>query len=694
MIRKIRSSGESLLGLLNDILDYSKIEAGKIELERSPFYLGDVLDNLATIMTAAAVGKGLELAIVPPPQRACYLLGDALRLGQILINLTSNAIKFTRRGAVKVKMSILEEASHSVTLCFCVSDTGIGMDAMTQQKLFQPFMQADASTTRRFGGTGLGLVISRRLVELMGGELQVESEPGKGSVFSFFIPLGKQETAADCMHEMQDIQVLVADDNMISLEAIGATLRAIGWTPQLFDGGNALVQHLLATPGLQSPNTVLLLDWQMPDLDGVEVVHRLKTALPAHKWPIVILLTAQGVGNLQHLSASLVDASLAKPLGPSMLYNAILYARQRHFGGIRHAASADQKKRLEGVHMLVVDDSEINLEVARRIFSDEGAIISTAADGQQALDWLVEHPAEADLVLMDVHMPLMDGLEATRRIRNTLGLKTLPILALTAGALREQQEKAQLAGMNGFISKPFVVETAIELILAQVPLARVGRRAVTTIETSPSPATLPVLPQLLNVAVGEAIFRKRDAYGLYLNKFMQQFQGALDDLSQYDAKSLETLVHKMRGAAGNLGLEQVAVTAARIESSLRNGQDVQDALPELRQHMQQTVQAIAAYVANIPAPANPPAEVAVRTLDHEIVTPLLRRLLAGLREYSPNQAEPALAELRHYLPSAQLAELSAALEDFDFVGAESALVKLAEGLQINTRKIIELGKAR
>lgn len=455
LAQKIHASGQSLLGLLNDILDFSKMEAGKAEIEQAPIYLGDIFDNLATIMSAAAEGKGLELSISPPPASACYLIGDSLRIGQILINLTSNAIKFTERGAVTVKVVVVAETEQQASLRFIVRDTGIGMDAAAQEKLFSAFSQADASTTRRFGGTGLGLAISRRLVELMGGELQLESSPGLGSRFSFCLSLPKQASAKANMNALRALKLLVADDNPIALEGLGATLRSVGWEPELFESGEALWQRLLEATDLQSPDTVLLLDWQMPGLDGLQIVSRIHAHLEDGHRPLSLIVTAHGASSLAEMpDAALADGILTKPLGPSTLYNAIQQARHRRLG-LATLRDTPGEKRLAGLRLLAVDDSEINLEVASRIFGDEGATVRTAANGQEAIDRLLSQPQSIDVVLMDVHMPVMDGLEATRRIRQNPTIAHLPILALTAGALKEQQEHIYTAGMNGFITKPF-----------------------------------------------------------------------------------------------------------------------------------------------------------------------------------------------------------------------------------------------
>ncbi|MEY4753774.1 MAG: hypothetical protein RJA44_1449 [Pseudomonadota bacterium] len=685
LVRKIHASGQSLLGLLNDILDFSKIEAGKVEIEHEPFYLGNVLDNLATIMSAAAAGKGLDLSIAAPPAEASYLLGDSLRIGQVLINLTSNAIKFTTRGSVEVKVRILQDDERSVSLCFSVSDTGIGMDAKTQARLFTPFTQADASTTRRFGGTGLGLVISRRLVELMGGQLELDSNPGLGSTFSFTLTLSKQDSHQGLMNQLLDLKLLAADDNWISLEGLGATLRSLGWEPELYGSGRAVLERVLAEPALQSDRTVLLLDWQMPDMDGVDVARTLQQQLPGRRRPIALVITSKGIEELKELpSIDLVDGVFTKPAGPSMIYNAVLRARNRRIGAQSQTAGQlqPQAQRLRGLRLLVVDDSEINLEVTRLILGEEGAQISVAADGRQALDWLAAHPGAVDMVLMDVHMPVMDGLEATRCLREQPETRHLPVLALTAGALQEQRDKARAAGMDDFIAKPFVVEQAIRTILGH------WSGQVTAPPPAPAPAAAGTTAAatgrqypLLNREFGEKMFRKRATYAAYLRKFTEQHQALLDSLPhpESEAAQLQQLAHQLRGSAGNLGLEQLSDSAARLEMQLLLNQPALDEARLLRQDLLESFQAIHDYLVALDAPA-PAAGAAQRSTGHpdaELLEPLFSRALKGLDEYNPVPVETALAELARYFDQRRLQTVQHCLMEFRFDSARVALLALA-----------------
>ena len=684
LAHKIHGSSEALLGILNDILDYSKIEAGQMSIEATPFYLGDVLDNLATIMASSADGKGLELIIAPPPAEASYLIGDPLRLGQVLINLTSNAIKFTESGMVEVKIAQLGASGDAVKLSFAVRDTGIGMDQSTQERLFAPFVQADSSTTRRYGGTGLGLVICRRLVELMGGEIRLESEPGKGSTFHFTLDLRTEADALKAAKQREQL-VLVAEDNPVTREGLEYTLRALGWQPEVFDEGEPVLRRVLESPELQSPKTILLLDWRMPGLDGMQVARRIHEQLPEEKRPILLLVSAQAQLEIQsHPDVGCVDAILRKPPGPSALYNAVLRARMNRGGEqTKQRQGTASENRLDGVHLLVVDDSETNLEVAERIFGFEKAQISLACDGQQALIWLQENPGKADVVLMDVHMPIMDGLEATRRIRQNPEWGDLPVVALTAGALQEQRENALAAGMSGFIPKPFDPDSAIKVILQLLEKSESGCAGAL-----PEARAAEVGAALLDTDFGMKLFKDERAYHRYLRRFVKDYLPLLDETNEKGLKvghpELVEIAHKLRGAAANLGLQKLANAASALESAACETDGAQADPSETLICLAESVQAIELLLSEKTSSEGHAEGVAehVYSIDMELVTPLIERTLDALKLFDPAAVEPELAQLSHYLPKEQIEAIEDAIERFDFDDAESALLDLVDQQKI------------
>ncbi|HLO95297.1 MAG TPA: response regulator, partial [Burkholderiaceae bacterium] len=467
MVGKIHSAGRGLLGVVNDVLDFSKIEAERLELEHAPFRLGDVLDNLASIMAPMVGAKPVELLIGHAPAGADYLTGDALRLGQVLTNLLGNALKFTHSGEVVLDIRRLDAdpAAHpgSLRLRFSVRDTGIGIPPDKQAAIFEAFNQADNSTTRSYGGTGLGLAISSRLVSLMGGRLTVQSSPGVGSEFSFELTL-KPAVQEDLPRRTgTGLSVLIADDHELARQVLRQTAQGLGWRALAVESGEAALARL----DEQAPGAfdVLVLDWRMPGLDGLETARRIRTREGGEgRWPIIVMVTAYDRSELRELNtAHLVDAVLTKPVTASSLYDAVL-AAQGHRGQIEHRDdAAPTPVRLQGVRVLVVDDSDINREVAARMLRREGAEVHEAEDGAAALQ-LLDGPQEIDLVLMDMQMPVLDGYGATRALRQKARHAQLPVLALSAGAFREQRERALAAGVNGFVAKPYTADELVDAI--------------------------------------------------------------------------------------------------------------------------------------------------------------------------------------------------------------------------------------
>ncbi len=679
LARKIGAAGRSLLGIINDILDFSKIEAGRLEIEKAPFYLGAILDNMATIMSSNARDKSIELVITPPASGDYHLNGDAQRLGQVLINLIGNAIKFTERGSVETSVSVVSETRRNVTLRFSVRDTGIGISIDQQQAIFAPFSQADASITRRFGGTGLGLTICRRLVTLMGGKLDLTSAPGSGSEFWFTLDFERLLDMRASAPEMAHLDVLIADDNPIALEALRKAATGLGWRSAAVTSGEDALQHMLQLDANLWANKVLILDWRMPGLDGLATARAIKAANNGKCNLVVIMVTAHSRDELlAHPDSSLVDAVLSKPVTPSSLYNVVLLAQQKRQGRVASAATNPSLQRLNGVRMLVADDSEINLEVAQRIFAGEGAQVVLANDGQQAVDWLNSHPDEIDIVLLDLQMPVMDGYEATRQIRHTLKRANLPVIALTAGAFKEQQEAARIAGMNDYISKPFDVDPAIALIASHLGLTPPPVAVARPIHDSAAPDIAQDLPGLA-VGRGLASWKDADVYRQFLRKFARDYADCVREMSGAERMLASTLAHKLTGAAGNLALVDVAALAADADRVLRAGHDPTAALAALQVALTTTLASIQRY-----APTEVSSNVAPPDAGRlEAMAPLLHRLLAAFDTDNPNAVRSVLSELRKVLPPASIAPLENAVENFDFRDGEFAARNLAEELGIS-----------
>ena len=684
MARKINIAARSLLSIINDVLDFSKIEAGRIDLEDAPFDLAEVLDNIAALMASAVDTKAVEMLVSPAPEGARYLRGDALRLGQVLVNLVSNAIKFTERGEVALTVRRLAHADAGFArLHFTVADTGIGIPAAKRKMIFSPFSQVDSSTTRKYGGTGLGLSISHRLVQLMGGVLVVDSEQDEGSRFHFEVvfPLtevpGTDAAAKDAYH------VLVVDDHDAARDNLSLIIKGFGWTAEAADSG----ERALALIGEEDAAgyDVVLMDWQMPGIDGLTAAADIRRRSSTSRQPIIIMVTAFERKLVDHeAQRASVDAVLTKPVTASVLYNVINEVLARRDPGLAALrVPVRSGRRLAGYRLLVVDDSEINLEVANRILEGEGARVERASDGREAVARLQAEPDRFDAVLMDVQMPEMDGYEATRRIRASPDLAGLPVIALTAGAFKPQQDAALDVGMNAFIAKPFEVDDLIATIVRCAP-GRYGLQpdgemmAASGMRAGPVPDG--VDPQRLDVEKGLAYWRDETPYKRYLLQFSRRYGGAVDalqaSLERHDTMQACSDIHRMRGAAASLALPGLVAICARIEDQLRQGASVAELLPELRLMLQETMDDVARYV-----PHDPSTDDAAATCPDADPVASLQDFLHALDGDDPKVIETSLAGLAALLPRVERERLTMAVEEFDYRAAERHARSLLDSWQ-------------
>ncbi|CAN5671951.1 hypothetical protein BH11PSE8_BH11PSE8_17240 [soil metagenome] len=490
-IQKVERSAQSLLGVINDILDFSKIEAGKLHMEAVEFELGEVMDTLANMVGLRTEEKGLELLFVLSPELPARLVGDPMRLAQVLVNLGNNAVKFTERGEVVVSVELADAApadpaaagdeDGSVMLRFSVRDTGIGMTADQQRRLFEPFSQSDASTARMHGGTGLGLAISRQLAELMGGRVGAQSEHGRGSTFWFTARFGVAAggrpvplTALAGHTPMAGARVLIVDDNETAREVLLAMCSRLGMRPEeAADGWDAMRATALARE-TGDAFALILLDWKMPGMDGVACAAALQNG--PHP-PTVLMLTAFGRDDAQQQLQSTgvaVSTVLTKPVTPSALFDACALALgtapalvEESHRNTRHELLPTQRHHLEGLRVLLVEDNAINQELALELLTSAGIQVVVAGDGQLALAVLATQ--DIDLVLMDCQMPVMDGYEAARAIRGQPQWAELPVIAMTANAMVGDYDRAREAGMNDQIAKPIEIEVMFETIARWAP---------------------------------------------------------------------------------------------------------------------------------------------------------------------------------------------------------------------------------
>ncbi|WP_226978526.1 CHASE domain-containing protein [Xanthomonas sp. LMG 12460] len=678
MIQKIELSARNLLEIINDILDFSKIESGRIDLESAPFDLNELLENIAALMTSANSAKPVEMIVEPLPPGCRWLRGDALRLNQVLINLVGNAIKFTEQGEVALSVRAFPGAEPGkLKLLFSVRDTGIGIPREKQSLIFSPFLQADTSTSRRYGGSGLGLTISRRLVELMGGQLEVQSAPGQGSDFYFVIPFTVAPAPADDAEPAQARRVLIADDHDLVRRSLTDIANGFGWQVEAVSSGTAA---LAAAAPERAEFDVILLDWRMPDLDGLSVAQRIRAQSAPDRQPIIVMVTAYERRMIQEQQPGVadVDAVMTKPVTASALQRTIAMLLARRNGELPAAAPGDGVARLAGARLLVVDDSDINREVAQRILEGEGALVELAQDGAQALQRLRRDPGRFHVVLMDVQMPTMDGYEATRQLRADPDLAAVPVIALTAGAYRQQQEMALSSGMNGFIAKPFQVEDLIAIIRRFLP------PNLTSLPLLPLAVPPPVLPAddwpvsdpaLLDTVQAQRLWGEREPYRRYLLKLLQEHPDPAASVrtlveAQRPAEAM-SLAHKLRGSAGSLALPALSIASAALEERLSTAPTQADAeIAALAAAMADTAAEVLRF-ADATQGAAPPAAANLAAVDPATLQASWYQVLQVLDSDDPDRIDRTLRQLAPVLPAAQAAELQLLLENFSFREAEA-----------------------
>ncbi|MGH8517007.1 MAG: response regulator, partial [Panacagrimonas sp.] len=574
---KISGAGQSLLGLINDILDFSKIEAGKLMVERIEFDLDTVLDNLATVVGVKAHEKGLEFSIDRPPDPPS-LIGDPLRIGQVLVNLANNAVKFTERGEVAVRVEI-EIREDGCELTARVRDTGIGLNEEQQSRLFRSFEQADASITRKHGGTGLGLAISKQLIELMGGQIGVRSEAGQGSVFWFKVVLGRAISRRSArVHPalMSDLRALVVDDNPTARDIVSRYLGSFGIQhDEAPDAASALDAIAVADP----PFGVVLLDWKMPGMDGLSCAREIRRRSKPGAGPRIIMLSAYAREELLgQFDGKLFDSFLLKPVNPSLLFEAVLAAFGESVGlPLAGPARAETQaaRGLQGLSVLLVEDHPINQQIARELLETAGVRVSIAGDGAEALRAVDRH--RFDVVLMDMQMPVMDGLEATRRLRMDPRHVRLPVIAMTANAMQQDREACLAAGMNEHVAKPIDV---IELFGA---IRRWSGRVSGHDDDDDEPTLvmrpLPVNPaDLPGIDALDAITGLRRTQGdlaryrrlleMFVRTEADVVQRIESALKQNDRATACRHAHSLKGVSATIGADELAAVATTVEDYL------------------------------------------------------------------------------------------------------------------------------
>ena len=597
-LKKIHASSQVLLEIINDILDFSKIEAGKMDLEDRVFNLTDVMDNLANVISVKCQEKGLELLFHPDPGLPQLLCGDSLRLGQILINLAANAVKFTEKGEVVIRSSPMEQSEDLVVVAFSVKDSGIGMTEHQVGNLFQSFHQVDTSVTRRYGGTGLGLFISKQLVEMMGGRLTVESSPGKGSCFTFYANFGrakiKEQPDLFLPEDLKNKLVLVVDDNESSRKILCSMLEDFSFMVKTAESGQEAIDLICRQKekGME-PFCLILLDWNMPGMDGIETARKINR-LNGMSAPAILMVTAYGQDTVVTAAREQgMRAFLTKPVDQSLLLNSILTALNRSDGlkgsGKKQNVNLEKLDGIRGAIILLVEDNSINRQVAIEFLRYYGLHVDIAVNGVQGLDKALKN--NYDLILMDIQMPEMDGLEVTRRIR-AQGIKNLPIVAMTAHAMERDREESLNAGMNDHLTKPINPLSLEEILIKWIPVKNRPAKRQKPVEKDPCPSVL--LPEIKGLETKLGVKQVGGSPSIYL-KFLEEFAEDITELqsriqhriSNQDWHAAELMAHSVKGSSSTLGAMALAGCAALLEKALKNKDEagVKKRLHEFSGHM-------------------------------------------------------------------------------------------------------------
>ncbi len=574
---KAQSAARSLLGLLNDVLDFSKIEAGKFELESHQFELERLMRDLSVVLSGNLGKKNVELMFDLEPNLPAELVGDQMRLQQILINLAGNAIKFTHEGVIIVGLQLIKKAEGAATLRFSVTDSGIGITEEQMLRIFDVFNQAEASTSRRFGGTGLGLAISKRLVEMMGGALNVESEVGKGSRFWFDIVLRIPKRNAGPKSQYLTVKkrhVLVVDDNPIAAEIIVDMLASVDWDVKCVDGGNKAVSIVEAQISCDYPFDAIVMDWRMKDLDGMSAAFLIKKSTVHVKSPAIVMLTGFGREVLAEVMGKeltpFVDF-LTKPVTTIQLIESIEEAISPK--RVLTKQVVQPSLRLEGIKLLVVEDNPLNRQVVYELMKSEGAVVTLADGGLSGVKLATESVGAFDLVIMDIQMPDMDGLEATRKIRADYRFTDLPILAMTANVSQEDKLACMLAGMNEHVGKPIDMDEIVPVILSLV--RRESLTSSSRLDSFGSNEDLVESPDMILRRFGG----NKKIYKTMLDAFVPEYDRLSAELNLLIAdgnnKKLAESLHVLKGVASTVGAIKLAKFTMELE---KQAQEIPDGL--------------------------------------------------------------------------------------------------------------------
>jgi two-component system sensor histidine kinase/response regulator len=707
-VGKIHNAGTSLLAVINDILDFSKIEAGKLDIETTSFRLDEVIGSVTTLTAQKAHDKGLEFLAHVSSEIPEVLLGDPLRLGQVLTNFVNNAVKFTENGEIRLVMELLGRTGEKAQLKFSVRDTGIGMTKEQAAKLFQPFTQADMSTTRKHGGTGLGLTICRRLVELMGGRVWLESEAGVGSTFYFTVWLGVgAATGAGKVvpEKLSQLRVLVVDDNPTAREILQEPLSGIAARVDVAASAREAIAAIQRCDGSE-PYDVVFMDWRMPGMDGLQASRHIKSDETLKHRPHIVLVTAFGREEVREEAERLeLDGFLVKPVTKSMIVDTLVNMFAGEAGEVSSAVQEDPTARLRGARILLAEDNEINQQIAVELLEGAGAMVKVANNGREAVEILSRgpQPPPFDVVLMDLQMPEMDGYQATAKLRGDGRFGEVPIIAMTAHATIEERQRCLAAGMNDHISKPIDPEALFDTVGRFYRNAAAGAAAGTGAETlrpraeqpgnatEGQAATAPPIqsdevPEVEGLDTKDGLTRvagNRKLYVKLLRQFVEQQEPALEQigaaLSNGEEALAERLAHTLKGVAGNIGAKGVQSAAGVVERLVREkaaGAELEAARQRAAGVLEPLVKALRGVLGAPVAETKAPMTVAAvdlaraRELAGELV-----RLLAEFDAGAADFVEANQGMLRALFAGDSWAEFAKVVQNYAFAEAQALLEK-------------------
>ncbi|HEY5911096.1 MAG TPA: response regulator [Verrucomicrobiae bacterium] len=698
-VAKVHNAGTALLAIINDILDFSKIEAGKLDLETTGFKLDEVITSVTTLTAQKAHEKGLEFLAHVAPGIPENLLGDPLRLGQILTNFVNNAVKFTERGEIRLNVELIERTGEKVQLKFSVRDTGIGMSQEQSARLFQPFTQADMSTTRKHGGTGLGLTICRRLVELMGGRIWLESAPGAGSAFYFtvWLGVGSEKGSGRIIPEcLTRLRVLIVDDNPAAREILQEPLSGLVSRVDAVASGKEAIAAIRAQDAT-APYDVVFMDWRMPGIDGLQASRQIKSDETLRWQPAIVLVTAFGREEVREEAERLrLDGFLLKPVTRSMIVDTLvdIFAEPADHSPAGGRADSESAGRLAGARILLAEDNDINQQIAVELLEGAGATVKVTNNGREAVEVLATgpQPPPFDVVLMDLQMPEMDGYQATTRLRADLRFRTLPIVAMTAHATIEERQRCLSAGMNDHIAKPIDPAALFETLgryykpAAQraAPAAESGTAPVVTLPAV-APASAEECPTIEGLSTAEGLLRVAGNRKLYL-KLLRQFlhqQGPAADqitaaLARADLELAERLAHTLKGVAGNIGAKAVQASAGALEKLIRSRADpaaVASAKNQLAVALNPLTAALRISLVQ-PEPGSDPVTSPVSAVDLTVARAAATQLTKLLSNSDPGAGEfveTNQAALRSLFASDSWPEFLKLVQGYSFAEAQARL---------------------